>query len=373
VIKGGTVIDPANNLEVRRDVALAVGRVAAVEADIPASEATRSVDATGLVVTPGLIDFHMHAYWGGTDVGLDPDRYCLPRGVTTVVDGGSAGAHNFLAFRRLVIDQAKTRVRAFLHISTIGQVDVRPGELSNLAYIDREAAAKCIREHRDVILGLKLRLSRDAVGANSLRPLEMAREVADEVKVPIMVHIGDSEAPLAEIAAMLRPGDIITHYLTPRRHGILDEQGSLLPVLAEAVARGIKLDVAQGRPHVGFKVAQAAFAAGLLPDTISSDVVTFSVHGIVKDLPNVMDKFLALGLSLPQVIERTTSKPAAMMGMEGEIGTLTPGAVADVTAFAVEDGEFRFVDPVGEEITGRQRLVPRLVFRAGEEVQVQEV
>ena len=373
LIKRGTVLDPGAGLRGRMDVALAGGRVAAVAPDLATADAATVFDAEGLIVTPGLIDFHLHAYWGGTDMGLDVDRYCLPRGVTTAVDGGSAGAYNFLAFRRLVVDAAKSRVLAFLNLSTIGQVDTRVGELANLGYVDTEATARCIEENRDVILGLKVRLGRDAVGEHSVRPLEIARELADSLAVPIMVHIGDTDAPLPQILPLLRGGDIVTHIFTARGYGILDEEGQILPVVREAVARGVKLDSAQGRKNLGYRIARKAIAAGLLPDTISTDVVIYSARGSVRDLPHILSSFLALGLSLEDVLLRATAMPARLLGREGEIGALSPGAVADVAAFALEEGEFAFVDATGEKITGRQHLSPRLVVRAGEVVPVQEI
>ncbi len=373
LLKGGTVVDPGAGVHDRLDVAIAGDRVAAVERDLPVAEAARVIDVAGLLVTAGLIDFHLHAYWGGTDMGLDVDRYCLPRGVTTVVDCGSAGAHNFLAFRRLIIDQACARVRAFLHLSTIGQVDVSVGELANLGYIDVEATARCLQENRDVILGLKLRLGRDAVATHSLRPLAIARELADRLAVPIMVHIGDTDATLPEVLAMLRRGDVVTHTFTPRGNGVLDERGQVLPAVWQAVERGVKLDSAMGRRNLAFRVARVALAQGLALDTISSDVTIYSVRGSVRDLPHVVSGFLALGLGLDDALACVTAKPARQLGLEGEIGTLWPGACADVAAFALAEGEFTFVDATGETAQGRRRLEPRLVLRAGKEVPVQEI
>ncbi len=372
LLKGGTVVDPAAGVHERLDVGITGERVAEVGADLAAAQAARVVDVSGLLVTPGLIDFHVHAYWGGTHMGLDVDRYCLPRGVTTVVDGGSAGAYNFLAFRRLIIDEARTRVRAFLHLASIGQVDTRVGELADLGYIDEETTARCVQENRDVILGLKVRLGRDAVGPHSLRPLVIARELADRLAVPIMVHIGDSDAELPEIVALLRGGDIVTHIFTPRSNGILDERAEILPAVREAVGRGIKLDSAMGRKNLAFRVARVALARGLLPDTISTDVTIYSVRGIVRDLPHIVSGFLALGMDLDDAIARVTVNPARQLGMAGEIGTLRPGACADVAVFALAEGEYTFVDAAGETMVGRHRLEPRLVLRAGKEVPVQE-
>ncbi len=365
ILRGGTVVDPGCGLHGRFDVGIAGGKIMSVAPDLPRADAGQVVNLAGLIVTPGLIDMHMHAYWGGTDISVDPDRDCLPRGVTTMVDGGSAGAYNFGAFRKLILEPARSRILAFLNLSTIGQVDVRVGEYSNLTWLDAEAATRCLEENRDYLLGLKVRLSRDAVGQNGLLPLEMARAVADRTGTRLMVHVGETDAPLSEILELLRAGDIVSHFLTPRQHGILGEGGRPLPAVRQAVARGVWLDVAQGRMHLSFRVARAAFKLGLLPHTISTDLSRYGMMGSVKDLPNVLSCFMALGLTLQQVIERATTVPAKVLGLSDEVGALRAGCSADVAVFAVEEGQFEFADSTGERVTGRQRLVPRLVLRAG--------
>ena len=365
ILRGGTVVDPGAGLHGRLDVGIADGRIVSVAPDLPRGDAEHVVDVSGLYVTPGLVDLHMHAYWGGTDIGVLPDRDCLPRGVTTMVDGGSAGAYNFMAFRKLIQEASRSRVLAFLNLSTIGQVDIRVGEYSNLTWLDADAAASCVEENREFILGLKVRLSRDAVGHNGLAPLQLARELADRLGVRVMAHIGDTEAPLPAIVELLRAGDIVSHVLTHRQHGILEEGRRILPAVRQAVARGVWLDVAQGRMHLSFRVARAAFKAGLLPHTISTDLSRYGMAGAVKDLPHVLSCFMALGLTLQQVVERATSYPARALGLAEAIGTLRPGACADVAVFALEVGEFEFFDSTGERLVGRKHLVPRLVLRAG--------
>lgn len=373
LLKGGTVLDPGAGLGGRLDVAIAGGRIAAVAAGLPPAEAGETRDVSGHLVLPGLIDFHTHVFWGGTALGVEPDRDCLPRGVTTVVDGGSAGAHTFAAFRQLVAEPARSRVLCYLHMSLIGQIHGGVGELTDLGHVDTEATARVVAKNRDLILGLKLRVNRKAVGANSLRPLQIARELADRLAVPIMVHIGDSEAPLPEILALLGRGDIVTHIFTPHPNGILDGAGRVLPEVWQAMERGVIFDTAQGRINLGFRVARAALAQGLVPHVLSTDVTTYSLRGEIRDLPRTMSRFLALGLSLEQVVARTTAAPAAIMGLAGEIGTLKPGAVADVTVADLVEGEFEFGDSAGEKIAGHQYLTPRLVFRAGENVPVTEI
>lgn len=365
ILRGGTVVDPGSGLYGRLDVGIAGGNIASVAPDLPRGDADHVVDVSGLYVTPGLIDLHMHAYWGGTDIGVLPDRDCLPRGVTTMVDGGSAGAYNFLALRKLILEPSRSRVLAFLNLSTIGQVDVRVGEHTNLTWLDAEAAAHCLAENRDLLLGLKVRLSRDVVGQNGLAPLQMAREVADRLGVKVMIHIGDTEAPLPQILELMRAGDIVSHVLTHRQHGILEEGKRILPAVRQAMNRGVWLDVAQGRMHLSYRVARAAFKSGWLPHTISTDLSRLGLAGAVKDLPHVLSCFMALGLTLQQVVERATSYPARVLGLYEEIGSLRPGSCADVAVFALEDGEFEFVDATGDTLAGRRHLAPRLVLRAG--------
>ncbi|MHB1134180.1 MAG: amidohydrolase/deacetylase family metallohydrolase [Chloroflexota bacterium] len=365
ILRGATVVDPSASLFGRYDVGLAGGKIMSVAPDLPKDDAKEVLNLPGLYITPGLIDLHTHAYWGGTDIGVDPDRDCLPRGVTTMVDAGSAGAMNFLAFRKLVLERSSVRLLAFLNLASIGQVDPRVGEYSNMTWLDLPAAGRCIEENRDYIIGLKVRLSRDAVGQNGLAPLEMARELADRLNVKVMAHVGETDAPLGRILDMMRAGDVVSHFLTPRRHGIVEERGKLLPEVRQAVARGVWFDVAQGRSHLGFAVARAAFKAGLLPHTISTDVTRYGLTGAVKNLPNVLSCFLALGLSLQQVVERATSLPAKVLGLGEVTGSLRPGLAADLAVFALEEGQFEFADSTGATVTGKQRLAPKLVFKDG--------
>jgi dihydroorotase len=365
ILRGGTVIDPGAGLHGRLDVGISGGKIASVAPDLPRGDADHVVDLSGLYVTPGLIDLHTHAYWGGTDLGVLPDRDCLPRGVTTMVDCGSAGAYTFLGFRKLIMETSRTRLLAFLNLSTIGQVDIRVGELTNLTWADREAAARCLAENRDLLLGLKVRLNRDVVGQNGLLPLEMAREVADRLGVKVMIHIGDTDAPLTQILELMRAGDIVSHVFTHHQHGIMEAGRRILPAVRQAVNRGVWMDVAPGRINLSYRVARAAFKAGWLPHTLSTDVTRYGFEGIVKDLPHILSSFMALGLSLQQVIERATSYPARALGLSDEIGSLRPGCCADVAVFALEEGEYQFVDATGEVLVGKQHLAPRLVLRAG--------
>src|SRR5437867_5618689 len=226
LIKGGRVIDPAQALSDERDVAVAGGRIARLDRDIPAREARQVLDARGKIVTPGLIDVHVHVYDGVAPLGIPADPNCIARGVTTVLDAGSAGAHTFPGFRKYVINVVDTRVYALLNISVVGQStlsqDNQYGELLNLGYANPKLAIRTMENNRDVILGVKIRLTRNIAGDHDLAALKLAREAADAVQLPLMVHIGGSYSPLKDILALLTKGDVITHSFRGAPGGILD-------------------------------------------------------------------------------------------------------------------------------------------------------
>lgn len=367
LIKGGTLIDPGQGLHSRKDLALAGGLVAAVEDDLPADSAAEVLDAGGLLVTPGLIDVHTHVYYGVSHYGLEPDSTSLARGVTTVLDTGSAGAQTFPAFRRFIIDVAATRILALLNVSVMGMLYEQVGELLDLRYVDNALTLRIAREHLDVVVGLKLRMARRLVGENGPRALELSRQAADALGAPLMVHIGDSEVSLDEILAALRSGDIVTHAYHGLPEGILDGQGRVKSAVREAAERGVRFDVGHGRGSFSWRVAERALAGGFLPGTISSDLHTHNIDGPVFDLVTTLSKFLHLGLSLDETISRCTSQAASILGrgLADRLGGLRPGQEGDVSLLELQEGRFDFVDSEGETRVARQRLVPRGVVRAG--------
>lgn len=369
LIKGGRVIDPSQKLSAVRDVAVAGGKVTRVAENIAEAESRQVLDARGKVVTPGLIDVHVHVYDGVAPLGIPADPTCIARGVTTVLDAGSAGAHTFPAFRKHVINVADTRVYALLNIAVVGQStlsrDNPHGELLELRYVNPKLAVRTIEQHRDVILGIKIRLSQNITGERDLKALALAREAADAVKLPLMVHIGDSHSPLREILPLLGKGDVITHCFHGRANGVLDDKGRVLAEVKAAVEKGVHLDVGHGAGSFSFEVAEKALKQALLPGTISSDVHQFNVHGPVFDLATTLSKFLHLGLSLEQVIERAATNPANVFGFPKGLGTLREGAEADVSVFALAEGDFTFVDAHGQKRVGHRKLVPVATAKAG--------
>lgn len=368
LIAGGRVVDPSQALSAVRDVAIAGGKVARVAESIPRGEAAKVLDAAGRIVTPGLIDVHVHVYDGVAPLGIPADPNCVAKGVTTALDAGSAGAHTFPGFLPQ-IRLAKTRIFALLNISVIGQASMTPdtphGELLQLGYANVKEAVRTIEAHRDVILGIKIRLSREIAGENDLRALGLAREAADAVKLPLMVHIGDTHTPLPDLLAMLRKGDVVTHSFHGRAGGVLDGDGRVLPVVRAAVGRGVHLDVGHGRGSFSFDVAEKALRQDLLPGTISSDVHRFNVEGPVFDLATTLSKFLHLGLTLEQVIARATTHAAGAFGFPSGLGTLREGAEADVAVFRLAEGDFDFVDALGAKRIGHRKLLPVATVKSG--------
>lgn len=365
ILRGGEVVDPSQGLRGRRDVGVRYGRIAALERDLSNAQADIVLDVTGAIVTPGLVDLHAHVYTGVCPLVVPADEVCSTSGVTTIVDAGSAGCHSFPGFRQFIVNQQRTRVYGYVHISSLGLVGHPVGEMLNLAHANVEQAARMAVEHRDVCLGIKVRQSDNIVGANGLEPLRLALRAAELAGCPVMVHIGAAPAPLREIIDLLRPGDVITHCFTGRGNGVLGEDGRLLPECWEARRRGIVFDVGHGYLSHSFDVARAAIEAGFLPDTISTDLHSLSVNGPVFDMPTTMSKFLNLGLTLEEVIERSTINPARVINREEKLGTLQVGAPADVAVLRLEEGAFEFQDSERQRLAGTKRLVAVHTVRGG--------
>lgn len=371
-IAGGTVIDPASGLHARGDLRIEAGRIGAVGRDLPRDADADVLDATDLLVVPGLVDLHVHVYPGVADLSVEADPTCLGRGATTVVDGGSAGANTFAGFRTLVTEPSRGRILAFLNISAMGQVDTHLGELHDLRFADPERAIAVAEANRDVIVGFKVRVSEMLAGPNGIAGLERALEAGTATGLPVMVHIGGTSFGLEEVVDRLRPGDVVTHSFTGwQPGGILDDGGRIVPGAAEARARGVQFDVGHGAGSFTWRVAEAALADGFRPDSISTDLHRFNIASPVHDLATTMSKFLLLGLPLQEILAMVTMAPAETLGMTGLIGTLAVGSEADVTVLRIEEGRFDLVDSAGDVREARQRLVPVGVVRAGVRMPIQ--
>jgi dihydroorotase len=333
------------------------------------------IDAAGKLVLPGLVDAHVHVFEGVSHFGINPDATCLAHGATTVVDAGSAGADTINGFRKYVIETSATRILAHLNISSMGMISMEVGELDDIKWANVPKALAAIERHRDLILGVKVRLTRDAiVGRDAgLKPLFLAREAADAAGLPIMVHPQDSWAEsIDQVLEVMRAGDVMTHMYHGMPHGILDDDGKIRPAVRAAHERGVVFDVGHGGGSFNWSVCERALAQEFTPTTISSDLHVYNVNGPVFDLVTTISKFLMLGMPLDVALAKVTSVPAKVVGMEGRIGTLAPGAEGDAVVIDLQEGNFPFVDSHGEERIGHLRLVPIAVVKAGKEYPVAE-
>jgi len=355
LIKNGDVVDPGGGQSGRLDVAIKRNRIAAVEANIPAESAVQVIDAGGQYVTPGLVDLHTHVYHSVTYWGINADPVASRSGVTTWLDVGSAGAYNFPGFREFIVKPADARIYALLNISSIG-LTAETWELANLGYCNVDLCCQLIDLNRDLILGIKARIDRNTTSGQGVAPLQRAREAADRCELPLMVHISYGPPTLDEVLPFLRPGDIITHCFTGGDMRIIDESGALLDDVKRLWDSGVVLDIGHGGGSFSFETAEALIEGGYRPDVISSDVHQSSINGPMFDLPTCPSKFLAMGLSFPQVIEAATSRPAAVMGLQSEVGTLKPGALADVALFRIDEGDFAFYDVHMNRRDGKQLI-----------------
>jgi len=350
------------------DVAIHSGKIVRLETNILVGHARRVIRAEGDIVTPGLIDLHTHVFPFVGPYGIEADPHCLRKGVTTVIDAGTSGAFTFPAFRRYNIERDATRIRALLHVVSIGMVagsTPNMGELEDLRYCVPQLAVQRAQENKDVIVGFKIRFSKQYTGPNDVEGMKRAREAADEAHLPLMIHIGGSYSPLKDFLSLMNKGDIVTHSFNSHPHGLLDDAGKIREEVLDARRRGVLFDVGHGAGSFSWQVAQKCIEQGFLPDTISTDLYTANVNGPVYDMPTTMSKFLLLGLSLPEVVRRTTENAARVFNFGAEIGTLKPGAEGDVSILRLQEGNFTFTDSDGKTRTGTHKLEPVVTVRGG--------
>lgn len=366
LVRSGRVIDPSSGRDEITDIAIADGKFAAIESDIDQKRARQVIDATGLIVTPGLIDLHVHAYRGVNAYGMDVDPLCQETGVTTAIDAGSSGAVNFEGFRDFVVKHAKTRLLGFVAVAQHG-VTRDPGDLVHPDLADAEGAARTVLENPEFAVGIKIRLASDKVATNGRDALDLGLKAAALCERPLMVHIGETPLLLEEIVASLRPGDIVTHCYTPLAPSVTNESGRLRDGMLEAQRRGVVFDVAHAGGHFGFDVVRNALAEGLMPNSLSTDIhgrTNAQARGFL--LTDVMGKFMALGLGLTEVIRLTTSAPAMILSRQHQIGSIAIGREADLAVLAIEHGQTTFMDTKGKCLESDTRLNARWTIRAGE-------
>ncbi len=368
VIKNGTVVDPSQGIHAKRDIAVAGGKIRAVESSISDGDAHDVIEAHGLIVSPGLVDLHVHVWWGVAHLAVEADPSCLYRGVTTAVDAGSAGANTIAGFHRYVMQSAKTRVLAFLHISGMGQLDNSIGELEDVRWARVEKAVEAAKMFPEAIVGIKVRLSEEILGNNDLVALERALEASKLLGKPLMIHIGGTINPVERYLEQLRPGDIVTHSFTGNPPGILDGEDRVIDAAWDAMNRGVNFDVGHGAGSFSFRVAEKCTEQDLRPGTVSSDVHRYNIRGPVYDLMTTLSKYLYLGYSLDEVIAFATHRPASAIGMSDFIGSLRVGADADISIMRLREGKVMLTDAKGETRQGDKLLVPVETVRQGRRV-----
>lgn len=367
ILRGGRLIDPRNDIDSVLDVGFTSGKVSHVAGRLD-SPTAQVRDVSGYIVCPGLIDLHTHVYWGGTSLGVDAADLARRSGTTTLIDAGSAGPGNFLGFRHHVIEPSPTRILAYLNLSFAGifgyHKRVMFGECSDLRLLDCESCVETIREHRDLIVGMKVRVGKVAGGASGIAPLDMAIEVAEETGVPVMSHIDNPPPSRKEVLSRLRPGDILTHCFKPFPNAPVRADGEIWEEVLLARERGVFFDIGHGMASFGFDVARRMLAKGFVPDVISSDVHAFNINGPAFDLLVTLSKFYCLGLDLPTLIRTATVNPATAI-RRPDLGHLGVGAQGDATVFSIEDGKFEYTDILGEVLHGKHQLVVKGVVTGG--------
>ncbi len=368
LLKGGVVIDPAQDLRGALDVAVQDGKIASVAANIPASEARRVIHVPGKTVTAGLIDLHTHVFDGVAANGVHPDVAGVHAGVTTVVDAGSSGCATFSAFPRHILPKCETEVIPLLHICQTG-LATNPDIIAESS-IDLESTLRVAREHKGLIKGIKARMVSPALEIFGMEMPRLAKRAARESGVPLMVHIGDTTKRydpnvIRELLPLLEPGDIVTHLFTANPGGVLDTNGKLVPEAKELAARGVWLDTAHGRMNFGFNVGRRVLDQGLTPHCISTDLTIPGRANTVHSMVEIMARFLGMGFTLEQVIAMSTVNPARAIGEANRLGSLAVGRQADISVLEVRDGRWVVYDTLRDSMKIDKTVVPVLTVKRG--------
>jgi dihydroorotase len=368
LIKGGTVIDPSQRLHTVSDVAIKNGKILAVSDNIPIDRAVKVVSAKGNLVTPGFIDLEIHCFDGFSDLAVNADHYCLGRGVTTAIDNGSVGYLGIDGYIRDISNPAITRIFTSVNIFPPGVI--RPGTISSLdstTFMNPELAAKAVTRNRPAAVGIKAYIEKAHVGRGDVDCLKRSLEAAELSGVPVIADIVDTYTPVATLVTMMRRGDVFTHAYNNFSNNILDANGRVLPEVLDARDRGVHFDTAQGQDKFNFDVADKCLQQNLLPDSISTDLYAGNVDSMVYDLPTTVSKFMALGMTLDDAIERVTARPAKIFDYGVTIGTLRPGSEADVGIFELQHGKFTFTGSGRSNTrTGSRMLVSKAVVCRGQ-------
>ncbi len=363
VIKNGELRDPASQLRRKGDLGILDGKIAAVGAEIPAAQGLDVIDANGLYVTPGLVDLHTHCFHGGTGLGVEADPIAARSGVTTWVDAGSFAWDTTAGFRRFVVQPQQSRIFGFVYLYPSS----RDPSLDPVQYVRKQMrqTGETAAANKDIILGVKFQVGANMNGRYSYDFLKIARELCDRYHLPLMAHISFAPPETDQVMELMRPGDVVTHVYNHHTLGILDDSGKVKRSVVEARARGVWMDLGHGLGSFNFETARRALDAGFPPDSISTDIYNLNIHGPVYDMPTTMSKLLYLGMSFEDVLLRSTSNPARVIGRIPMLGTLQVGAPADVALLAIEEGSFQLVDSQKNTVTAKQRIVSRLTICRG--------
>ena len=369
LIQGGTVVDPSQGIHGVYDVAIDKGVIKQISASIAPDQARQIVRVTGKLVVPGLIDLHTHVYDGVNAMSVNPDEVGVYAGVTTVVDAGSAGPGTFGGFPRYVIPSTKTELFCFLNMARTGFSFIP--EIRGPEDIDTQAILETVEMHRSHIQGIKFRMVSPGLKVMGVNLPVLAKKTAKEAGLPLMVHIGDTESTdgpilIRELLSILEPGDILTHLFTPQPGGVLDFNGKLLPEVREAVDRGVIFDTGHGRFNFSFEVGERILDQGLTPHCISSDITLPGRAHPVHSMVEMLTRFLAMGVSLDEVISMATLRPAQALNAADRLGNLAPGSQADVSILDIVEGCWKVQDTLGASLPIEQALVPSLTIKRGE-------
>lgn len=366
VVRNGKVLDPATGLSGLYDLAILEGKIMEIrrtDSDGEAFVAKAEIHADGNLVVPGLIDLHVHAFPDSTTIGIDADQIGIRHGVATVVDAGSVGVDYFSKFYKEVVARRNTEVLCWINIAKTGLCEGRT-ELKDIGNVEIDRTVEFIQQW-PLIRGIKVRMSSSILGANGLKPLEMAKIAAEKARVPLMVHVGNGPPELKDILDMLDRGDVITHIFHGKSGGIFCADGTLLPAAQKALARGVLFDVGHGKASFNFNTMKRARKAGIKLNTISTDIHLENWQGPVYNLTTTMSKFLALGYAIDEVVAAVTVAPATALRLSDTHGSISVGRPADVTVLNVAAGEFNFTDAENNHLVGKQFLAPQFAIKAG--------
>ena len=359
VLRGGRVIDPANGVD--RVADLVLGKDEILGLDVPEPDGAQVIDCQGSIVTPGMIDLHVHVYWGGTSLGVKPEDFADKSACTTLVDAGSAGPGNFTGFREHVIERSRVRILAYLHVSFAGIYGfggrIMVGESHDMRLMAAREAAAVATAHPGVIVGIKVRIGAHASGPSGIAPLDVAQDVADRTGLPLMVHIDEPPPSYSDVVARLRKGDVLTHCFRPFPNAPCHGDGRVRDAVLAARERGVIFDIAHGMGSFSWDSARKMNAAGFRPDVISSDIHAFCINGPAHDNLNVMTKFLALGWSVKDVIAAASIAPARVLSRP-DLGHLGNTAQPEASVIRQTPGSVDLADVMGEVVNYDSMLTP---------------